>query len=86
MQYSMDIGPELRNNFDFVFLFAEDAYSSRHKLFEHYGSIFPTFISFEKVFNQLTANYSCMVINNRSRDIDIMNRISWYKADALTEK
>jgi hypothetical protein len=81
MQYSMGIGPELRNNFDFVFLLGEDTYSSRHKLHEHYAGIFPKFDLFDQVFSQLTDDYGCMVLDNRLRSTDIKKKVFWYKAD-----
>ena len=36
MQYSLGIQPELRSNFDFVFLLGEDNFSNRKRLYEHY--------------------------------------------------
>ena len=80
MQYSMGIGPELRNNFDFVFLLGEDTFSSRRKIYEHYAGIFPTFDIFNQVFSQVTDNYGCMVLDNRLRSTDIKRKVFWYKA------
>ena len=36
MQYSLGIQPELRSNFDFIFLLGEDFINNRKKLYEHY--------------------------------------------------
>jgi hypothetical protein len=80
MQYSIGIGPELRNNFDFVFLLGEDTFSSRRKLYEHYAGIFPTFDLFNQVFSQVTDNYGCMVLDNRLRSADIKKKVFWFKA------
>ena len=80
MQYSIGIGPELRNNFDFVFLLGEDTYSSRRKLHEHYAGIFRTFDLFDQVFTQVTDNYGCMVLNNRLRSSDIKKKVFWFRA------
>ena len=80
MQYSIGIGPELRNNFDFVFLLGEDTYSSRRKLHEHYAGIFKTFDLFDQVFTQVTDEYGCMVLNNRLRSTDIKKKVFWFKA------
>lgn len=63
MQYSLGIQPELRSNFDFVFLLGEDNFSNRKRLYEHYAGIFPTRELFESAFSSLTDNYGCMVIN-----------------------
>lgn len=85
MQYSIGIGPELRNNFDFVFLLGEDTYSSRRKLHEHYAGIFPKFDLFDQVFSQVTDNYGCMVLDNRLRSADIKKKVFWFKAHVPRE-
>ena len=80
MQYSLGIQPELRSNFDFVFLLGEDFINNRKKLYEHYAGMFPTREIFDQVFLQVTDNYGCMVINNRLRSSDIKKKVFWYKA------
>lgn len=81
MQYSLGIQPELRSNFDFVFLLGEDNFSNRKRLYEHYAGIFPTRDIFEAAFNELTNNYGCMVINNRLRCSDIRKKVFHFKAN-----
>tara|TARA_B110000208_G_scaffold84764_1_gene107478 strand:- start:2934 stop:3800 length:867 start_codon:yes stop_codon:yes gene_type:complete len=80
MQYSLGIQPELRSNFDFVFLLGEDFINNRKKLYEHYAGMFPTKDIFDQVFLQVTDNYGCMVINNRLRSSDIKKKVFWYKS------
>jgi hypothetical protein len=80
MQYSLGIQPELRSNFDYVFLLGEDFINNRKKLYEHYAGMFPTRDVFDQVFLQVTDNYGCMVINNRLRSTDITKKVFWYKA------
>lgn len=80
MQYAIGIQPELRNNFDFIFLLGEDTYSSRKKIYEHYAGIFPKFDIFDQVFNQVTDDYGCMVLDNRIRSTDIQKKVFWFKS------
>ena len=80
MQYSLGIQPELRSNFDFVFLLGEDFINNRKKLYEHYAGMFPTRDLFDQVFLQVTDNYGVMVINNRLRSTDIKKKVFWYRA------
>jgi len=80
MQYSLGIQPELRSNFDFIFLLGEDFINNRKKLYEHYAGMFPSKDLFEQVFLQVTDNYGCMVINNRIRSVDIQKKVFWFKA------
>ena len=81
MQYSLGIQPELRSNFDYVFLLGEDFINNRKKLYEHYAGMFPSRELFDQVFMQVTDNYGVMVINNRLRSNDIRKKVFWYKAN-----
>ena len=80
MQFSLGIPPELRSNFDYIFLLAEDITSNRKRLYDHYAGMFPTFDIFQQVFNEITADYGCMVINNRIHSTNITDKVFWYKA------
>jgi hypothetical protein len=80
IQYAVGIPPDLRSNFDYIFLLAEDAVSSRKKLYDHYAGMFPTFDIFQQVFNDLTDNYGVMVIDNRIHSKNLTDKVFWYKA------
>lgn len=80
MQYSLGISPELRSNFDYIFLLAEDYISNQKRIYEHYAGMFPTFDSFQLVFNKLTDKYGCMVIDNRVKSKNLTDKIFWYKS------
>jgi|UniRef100_A0A6C0DAA5 hypothetical protein len=80
MQFSLGIPPELRSNFDYIFLLAEDMTSNRKRLYDHYAGMFPTFDIFQQVFNEITEDYGCMVINNRIHSKNITDKVFWYKA------
>ena len=80
IQYAVGIPPDLRSNFDYIFLLAEDAVSSRKKLYDHYAGMFPTFDIFQQVFNELTENYGVMVIDNRIHSKNLTDKVFWYKA------
>jgi len=81
MQYSLDIPPELRSGFDYIFLLKENLANNRKRLYEHYASIFPAFRDFCKVFDRITENFSCMVIDNRCLSNNVEDMIYYYKAD-----
>jgi hypothetical protein len=83
----LGISPELRTQFDYIFLLADDFYSNLRRIYDHYAGMFPTFESFRQIFKQLTADYGCMVIANTTRgkvkmneDAGFLNKIFWYKA------
>jgi len=83
MQYSVGIPPEMRSNFDYVFLLAEDTISNRKRLYEHYAGMFPTFDIFQQVFSDITQDYGIMVIDNRVHSKNITDKVYWYKAKVV---
>jgi hypothetical protein len=83
MQYSVGIPPEMRSNFDYIFLLAEDFLSNRKRLYDHYASMFPTFDIFQQVFSDITEDYGVMVINNRVHSKNITDKVFWYKAKTV---
>lgn len=83
MQYPLGIKPELRSNFDYVFLLAEDYISNMKKLYDHYAGMFPDFNSFREVFRQLTSDFGAMVIKNRGARSNLFDKIAFYKAPDL---
>ena len=85
MQFSLGIPPELRSNFDYIFLLAEDFISNRKRLYEHYAGMFPSFDIFQQVFNEITENYGVMVINNRIHSKNITDKVFWYKAKPVPD-
>lgn len=80
MQYCKGITPDLRSNFDFIFLLGEDNHKNRRKLHEEYVGMIDNYHVFNELFTQMTDNYGCMVIDNRSRSADIRNRIFSFRA------
>jgi len=88
MQFPLGISPELRSQFDYIFLLKEEFNSNLKRIYDHYAGMFPTFESFRQIFNQLTSNYGCMVIANTDRGLDkgneengFLNKIFWFQAD-----
>ena len=83
MQYPLGIPPDLRSNFDYIFLLADDSYNNQKKLYDNYASFFPNVNAFRQVFNELTSDYGCMVIVNTNRGgsrKDLWDKIFWYRA------
>lgn len=80
MQTPLGLGPDLRLNFDYIFLLKEDTAVNRKKLYDNYAGMFPTLRIFEKVFSQCTSDFRCMVIDNRKPSDKIEDKVFWYKA------
>ncbi len=84
MQFPLGITPELRANFDYVFLLADDTISNLKRIYDHYAGIFQSFNAFRQVFSQLTENFGAMVIINRgNRQNNLTNKIGFFKATNL---
>lgn len=80
MQYSMGIPNDLRSNFDYVFLLAEDNYKNVERLWLHYAGMFDSFESFRTTFSKLTENYGAMVLVKRGPLAKIEDKVYWYCA------
>jgi hypothetical protein len=81
MQYPLGIGPELRSNIDYVFIFNEPSLKNRKKIFDDYASSIPTFDHFNNILDYCTQNHECLVIDTAASG-DLDNKIFWYKAEA----
>jgi len=79
-QYCLGIPPSLRMCIDYVFILKENNMNNKKRLWNNYGNIVPTFQMFCDIMDNLTQNYGCMVINNRSLSNKIEDNIFWYKS------
>ena len=86
MQTPLGIGPDLRSNFDYVFLLATDIMTDMKKMHEHYAGMFPNLTAFKQVFSQLTSDFGCMVVINRGTRTHFLEKIKWYKAPNLEDE
>jgi hypothetical protein len=84
MQFPLGITPELRCNFDYIFLLADDTISNQKRIYDHYAGMFPTFDAFRQVFVQLTADFGSMVIVNRGVKKSLFDKVFFYKAPDLS--
>jgi hypothetical protein len=80
MQTPLGIPPDLRLNFDYVFLLMEDSAINRKKLYDNYASCFKTPAIFDKVFTECTKDYCCMVIDNQKNTEMVQDKVFWFKA------
>ena len=81
MQFPLGIQPALRTNVDYVFILREPYMNNRRRLYENYGSAFPSFEFFCQMIDQCTQNYECLVINNNTQSNKLEDTIFWYKAE-----
>jgi hypothetical protein len=81
MQFPLGIKPELRSNFDFIFLLHNDMVSDQKRIYDHYAGMFQTFDAFRQVFLDLTADHGSMVIvRSGNQSNSLLDKIFWFKA------
>jgi hypothetical protein len=80
IQYSVSIPPNLRTNFDFVFLLKEEFISSKKRLHEHFVGMIGDFNDFREIFDKMTSNFGCMVVDLTCQSENPLDKINWYKA------
>lgn len=78
-QFPLKFTPEIRTNFDHIFMLRDDIISNHKKLYEYYAGVIPKFNTFTKMFNDITSNYSCMVINRHGEDF--FDIVEYYKGN-----
>lgn len=62
LQYATSIHPDLRQNINYIFLFAEPRRVERERIYRNYASAIPSFELFNFLMDEYTNNYGCLVI------------------------
>lgn len=75
------LGPGIRNNIDYVFLFNNDIKVEVEKMWKYYAGIFDSCRTFQEVLNQVTEDYGILVINRRNPESNnLVDKIGRFKA------
>jgi len=74
-----------RSNIDFVIAFREPILENRIRLHKNFFGLLPEFSHFEQVLSACTADFECLVINNRIKSNDWQDCVFYYKAKIRTE-
>ena len=81
LQYLMKVGPDLRGNADFVFVFWDNNKKNQEKIWEFWFNLLDK-STFKEVFARCTENYSVLVMDVRAAATsrDWHDCVFWYKA------
>lgn len=79
-QYLMDMGPDLRNQIDYVFILKDNIRNNRVKMYEYFAGMFPSYYAFERTFIECTANREALVLHNSSLSHDLRDNVFFYRA------
>jgi hypothetical protein len=80
MQYQLGISPEFRMNIDYIFICKETKVNEINKLYTNYAGMFINFDMFRQIFNQVTDNYGCLVIDNTTQSAELSDQVFTYRA------
>jgi hypothetical protein len=82
VQYPMDIPAGLRSCVDYVFIMANGIISEREKLYENFASgCIPSYNDFCDIMDQLTEDFTALIIDNTSQSPLVSDRVFFFKAD-----
>ncbi len=79
MQYVLGIGPSLRCNVDYTFIFRDSSLQNRRKIYDCFGGAVPNFDMFCQLMDSLD-KYECLVICNNADKVTLEEQVLWYKA------
>jgi hypothetical protein len=82
VQYLLNVVPAMRCNADVIMTLAEPIKSNRRKLHESFFSVFPTLAMFERVMDQVCANYGVLVLDRTQKSGKLEDMIKFYRASA----
>jgi hypothetical protein len=85
-QYLMFLPPHVRNNVEYVIALREPIVKNRAKLYEYFFGSFPSQKEFNRVFDQCTRDYKCLVLDKTQTSGKLEDSIMWYKADPNVPK
>ena len=80
LQYSMDVLPAIRANIDYTFILRESGRKMRENLWKNYASCIDSFTDFCQIMDEITNDYTALVINNRSQSNKLEDCVFYYKA------
>ena len=79
LQYAADIRPVLRSNIDFTFIMRETNIRNRKTLWENYAGVIDDFATFNVLMDELTTDYTALVINNTVQSNNLEDCVFYYK-------
>jgi hypothetical protein len=85
LQYPSEIAPCLRQNIDYTFIYKNNNINERKKIYENYASVIPSFNLFCAIMDEVTKDYTALVIDNLSQSTDFQDCIYWFRAPPFPE-
>lgn len=81
VQYCMDLSPPIRQNTDYLIACRDPNEESRKKLHKYFFGVgIPSFRVFDTLFQEVTQEYRCLVLDNTKTSNKVEDCVYWYKA------
>lgn len=82
-QYAIDLPPEIRSSVSYVAIGREPNELNRQKLFKNFGGVAGDYKTFCDLMDNLTGDYTFMIIKMRSHSYEISDNVFWYRTTVL---
>lgn len=79
-QYVNAIPPFGKINSDYIFILQQQNFKEKERLYDEFGGMFENKKLFFTILDNLTENYGCMVIDNKSKSNKLEDRVFGYRA------
>lgn len=87
--YALPISPDVRTNFDYVYIFRDSCKNNRKYIYDQYLGVFPSFELFSRTMDKYLYGtddaHNCLVIDNTNMSNKLEDIIFWYTADLHPE-
>lgn len=84
IQYAIDLPPDVRKSVSYVAIFREPEIEERKKIYKVFGGICGTFQNFCDLMDQLTGDFTCMILKKRTQSNDLENVVFYYRAPDMS--
>jgi hypothetical protein len=82
-QYAIDFPPDIRKSVSYVALGREPEELERKKLYENFGGLAGGYARFCDLMDQITGDYTFLIIKKRSQSNNLSDCMSWYRTRKL---
>ena len=84
-QFALDLVPEIRKSVSYVALGREPEENERQKLYKNFGGICGKYPIFCQLMEQLTGDFTFMIIKKRSQSNKLEDCVFWYRTKQLKD-
>lgn len=86
LQYAIDVPPAIRRTVSYVALFRETGEDALKKLYSNFGGECGSLQTFRKIMEEVTGDYTCLIIDKRSQSTRLEDKIFWYRTYPIEQQ